>query len=364
MIKLDYCIIKIAKNKSGSEEVYIYAALPNSTKLDKAVVENKYFQELSSILQENGFSQVEHMMFHISDEKSIKMTSLMKELKTRGFHRNEKLEDIIKGNYNALKRLKEASLKEKEETPFGDKRYPVPKLGQKIDIYFYLFIKTGEKDEDVIDLQLDYDTSYINPDNNYKRFFVKVANSKFTVKKIKGTKIQLESDRSFDDLLSEINLFYQISLIRDERVDMVNMLEPDGAKQIMESIEIYNIMEVFDMLSEKNKIIIHLETDKDYQYLRGISKFLKDEKNKFDEESIIPLILLKESALELINKFTIEIDIFCEGEEYESAALYQKYIDFLKKKIKYIDRLIKQGKENISGKDFQKNFTIKPILSF
>jgi len=267
---------------------------------------------------------------------------------------SKKLEKSINEEFEVLNKHKESMAKSfmanishlKQENKFtSSTKYKVPKIGDRISLYFYLFLecKFLENGDCFINLNGDFVSRKNGPNKNYigivKSDFIRIPSDE-------EGRIFLKCDRTHEDLFKDINLFHSGSF----HLTTVNKLEDSDREELISKSYIYNILEIKDSIKKDNRISVIVEEDYNFDEMIELSKLRKKEKTA-EDRTTLDMAFLPDSKNELTEILEKRMFTFAENEEYEKASATKKNISFLIDRIKALTEL---GQDKITISELKK----------
>jgi len=265
---------------------------------------------------------------------------------------SEKLEKVLTDQFELLKKHKD-SLTEKFITDiykmknpawFINANYRIPEIGDKLTMYFYLFIECRflQNGDCFVNLNGDFNSKENNPNRNYigivKSNFIRIpCDNKY--------QISLKSLKTHEDFFKEINMYFSGQF----EYTTINKLEQSNEKQFIIKTYMYNIMEIKNSIKNDNRISIFVENDFNFDEMIKLSKLRKLEK-KIEEKRIIKLEdFLTTNSTEIKNLLNTKMTKFAENEEYEKANTMKKNLELFSEKFEILKNT---NKKFLTRKDF------------
>ena len=381
MAKLNYCIIKGDKH----DPVIIYLANNDDTRLDPSVVESEYFHEFRSIIENHGFEHVIAMTFKNRVDVIPKLRPMISELSQNGFIRSRKLEAFVIEQRNKLKAMRESkatfpySMSGENQNDTGiptfslpfhgasmvkykpsnngvvkyrrqnlDKKFHIIALGERVELYLYLFLRVNPTEDKSIDF--DFECDFQSKDNTELRRYIKMIKCSFIRKESDTDGIMyLESDQTLRDILKSVDFLFYIRL-----VDPFEILSGQKPKSM-----IFSSIELKEYLSLDQKISLFININENYTEVISLSEKIRREKAEHDHNTRVPVSLLKKAVINVMHRMEQRMHYYSDEENYELAASYRKNQEYIQRKVGLLDDMEKRGVELLSNQEYEDNFTMK-----
>lgn len=356
----NFCIIP--NPFAGGSRNIIFISKSGENFLDKKIIDSKSYQDVKEILEQFGYTEIEHLQFESSNNissDSVTITDMKLFLEDFGLKYSRELEvNIIKD----LSNIKPVIHKQLEESPINEKtknklieskselfdfKYKEPKVREKVTLYFYLFLEFGFNvyGKPIIQLGGDFKDSDDYDDRNY----IKIVKSEFerVSDPSKPNSIVLKSCKTQKDFIKEAGMLYS-GYFRYQRKE-----ENGDSIIIREQKHIYKLLEVKKFLNPEQAIVV--ETNRmGYDKLVNLSKKIKTE-SKVEANKFLSIEEIEKKAEDIKSHLLKNMNILSELEDFESAAKMKKDIDFLSDKIDLIKTL---EKPEITTEEYFKLFYI------
>ena len=387
MAKLNYCIIKGGK---GSPTI-IYVANNDDTHLNPSIVNSDHFQEIKTVLSSHGFEHVMAMTFKSTSDTQPKLRPLISDLREHGFIRSRKLEAFILEQRKKLGNMRESSSNVSNIKPFGlsdlnQNRTELPvfirphsdgvgvityvnpntsivgrkrrsntlgdlkvvDLGEKVELYMYLFLRVNPTEDKSIDF--DFECDFYSKNNTELRRYIKMVKCSF-IRKESDTEgiMYLESEQTIRDLMRNMDHLFYIRL-----VDPIDILGGQKPKSM-----VFSSIELREYLNLDQKISLFINMNERYEEVIELSERIRKEKAEYDHNTQLPIFLLRKTILDVISRMEQRMHYYSEEENYELAASYQKNKEYLQKKIELIKDMESQGVEVLGNQEYEQNFTMQ-----
>ena len=360
-INLDFCIIENPLDKS--KRPIIFVTRKGRQYLDETVVDEDDYEKAIYIIKNIGYVESDILTFEFSQDPgfpSIAVAEIKKTLENNGMQYSEELEKTMKSefellNLNGAKQLLE-DLNSDNLRPIltpellfklkKDSVYKIPIIGEKLTLYFYLFIEckfSGNKcylnlNGDFTSNKNDSLRNYIVP---FKCDFIRINNN------YNPNKIILKSCLTNASILKKLPMDFGGSF---------NLKIKEETKIIDKSF-IYYLMEVKNNFPQENRITIEIDSSTNFDKMILMSKEIKK-----DYQSLLRLkydVLAMISVFEdIVNKaLTPKMLNFAENDEFEKAGVIKKDISYVKKKLTEIKDVF-ENKEYVNYYKYIKKFHV------
>ena len=350
-INLDFCVLENPINNDNNPIIFV--TRQNKSYLDPTIIQEDEYEKAIYAIQELGYIESDILTFEFSQDPDfpiIGSKSIIKELKKRGMKYNEKLElsliddfDEIRGNNtaNVLQSLQDNINNKdllKEYVKKKKSIFKIPKVGEKISLYFYLFIECKFKgDNCFLNLNGDFFSNKETKVRNYiqtiKCDFIRVNNT------YNPNKIILKSSLNNEELIKKIKIFKNGSFVKEE--GLVNKTFA------------YHIMEIKDSIPKLNRISIEISDLNNYENMILVSRQIKQKQKLSLEGTVKKSVVLRQmdECNEILQNKMITL---ANSEEYEKAQAVKEDI----KKVNRKTNKIKKEDDNISLKILEKKYQI------
>lgn len=348
-LKFSFCIIK--NPFLNGERNIIFVSKPEGTPSTEAMEQE--FGEIRDALNIFGYTETSELKFESPDylENLVTPVEIIEFLESLGMSYSRELEvDSIK----KLSPLKETEVKlfQKERyemVKYNDNQanfnYSEPDIGDKVSLYFYLFLEFGftSSMKPIIQLGGDFMDSLNYDDRNYlkivKSDFIRVFDSS------KPNSIILSSCKKQDDFVKESGLLYSGHFIHQKRSEV------NGKMTFTEEKNVYKLLEVRGFLVPDQPIVIEVNKV-GYEKLIQLSKAIKKEM-AIETRKMISVDDIKIRAANLTSSFDSKIKPLLIKEDFESIIKIKQNIDFINRKVKLVED---SGKLEITTKEYFKIF--------
>lgn len=361
---LDFCIIK--NPFSNEHRFLIFFTRKGKLDIDSTLTQDESYEKIRYVMSNFGMDEVDILTFESSPNviKSFDIGVVNEKLQEIGFSYSKDFEKALMDELeNTLKYGDGALIQDsKSETPVIEKKqyihpleassnssvYKIPELGEKMVLYFYLFLECrfSKEGEGYLDVNGDFNK---REDTN-SRNFLKIVKSDFVrIPSPNPNQIILQSVKTYSDFIKENSVIQKgVFKLAKPFQDSLGSLKI-GLKEYY-----YNLIEIRKNIKPNEKITIEVNIDYYFDYMMDMSKRIRrehllDSKKQISKEFIISEIN------SLKDKFTTKMEDFAEKEEYEKAAEFKRFIDVLNKKLTTANEI---KSENINQREFYKNFSL------
>jgi hypothetical protein len=288
-IELGYCII--ANPFSKERETMIFVSKKDSPTLNTEIYEQTSYNEACLVLKRLGFVQTEILTFESIQKNKISLNQIKSELESHGMTYNKNLEASIRMELKSIqeetKKTKNISdpivglskyLEQKGNSeiinainePLYIQGYQIPKYGETIELYFYLFLESTLLKEGDILFLLNGD--FYNKKSDNEKKYIQIVRSKFRrINTGNDKQMHFESLSKYKDFISDIDCLFTTSL----EFKSHGILGQEN-KIIKRN---YSIMEIKDSINLENYIVVDLDNITNYPKLVEFSSKIKNVTN-------------------------------------------------------------------------------------
>lgn len=360
-INLDFCIIENPLDRS--KRPIIFVTRKGRQYLDETVIDEDDYEKAIYVIKNIGYVESDILTFEFSQDPgfpSIAVADIKKTLENNGMEYSEELEKTMKSEFELfnLKQTKQLleDLNNTSPQPIltseilfslrKNDTYKIPAIGEKLTLYFYLFIECkffGNKcylnlNGDFTSNRNDFLRNYIVP---FKCNFVRINNI------YNPNKIILKSCQTNSDILKKLPIDFSGSFnlkIKDDN-------------QIIDKSFIYYLMEVKNNFPQENRITIEIDSSINFDKMILMSKEIKK-----DYEALHRLQYNMSSTAsifeDMITKaLTPKMLAHAENDEFEKAAIIKKDISYIQERLNDIKNILEK-KEDINYYQYIKKFHI------
>jgi hypothetical protein len=354
--KIDFCIIHAA-SVAGAKPM-IFFSHHKVDEMTEEIWQSKDYVHLKKFVEDLGFLEIDYGVFE-SKTTSGNFSVLTETFFNAGLNYSKPLEDNVRKSFNmimadAFKNHQkpyqlpvvinnQPAIAKTKEISVVDGEFKFPKKGEKITIYFYMFLQIMWTNEN--DFIADFSGDMNNKHGNGVRNYLGIFKGDFVRTDFDDVPfLQFESVKTHKDFMEEIDFLYRGLFV----------FEPRYTGQ-PKSTYSYNIMEVKKHIRNNAQLIVQIGKKEFQENILLASNRIEEEykgymKEKFD------LNKAKNAAFMLKEKLEKKMKAKSEEEDYEKASVLKNSITFINEKIK---KMISLDKEKISRKQYLKLFGIK-----
>lgn len=359
----EFCVIPNPFSNGLRNIVFISK---NGEKIDEtSFCEDNSYLDIKGVLEKFGYTETSPLQFESSNNSPVNKVStkeVKKTLQKCGLKYNRELEISALKKLESFKNLEnDFSHKFEYDNPIpketknklieskGDLfkfKHSEPEVGDKVTLYFYLFLELGftSSGKPVLQFSGDFeDTGHLDNKN-----YVKIVKSEF--KRVRDSKkpnsIILSSTKKQSDFLKEIGMLYggyfKYQTIYESRNSM--MTKENKYK--------YNLVEVKKYLSPEQSIVI--ETNRMmYDELMTLSNKARYQYYKENKEYIDTVDINRKSK-ELVDFLEGKMITLSDNEDFEEAAELKREVEKINSKLFFLKEL---DKPEITMKEYFKIFS-------
>lgn len=354
--KFDFCLIHSPYDNEGKSLVFITAR--GLEYIDETITMDEDYRKVKSILEDFGLIEIEFCSFEsvgrIDDE------SLIVKLEDRGVKYSKSLELKISKELRDLKNTYSSFvLDTSNNSPYAFvdpnskieldlTKVRVPEIGEKMSLYFYLFLECHFVNEEECILLLNGEF-YTNETNHFRNF-LNITKSDFVrIESDTPNTIVLESTKTYKDFANEVDLLHsgKFKLIRPYMTEI-------GQKGYKTKEYVYNFVEIKKSINPEHHIIIQVSLDGYFNQMIERSKEIKGENLKI-RKKMISLDKVKTQIAQIKDKLQAKMIDSAELDQYERASYFKKNINLLDSKLKIISDM---QEEDISLAEYMKIFSL------
>jgi len=348
-INLDFCIIENPLDKN--KRPIIFVTRKGRQYLDETIIDEDDYEKAIYIIKNIGYIESDILTFEFSQDPgfpSIEIKDIKKTLENEGMKYSEELEKTIKTEFElfnlrgAKQLLQDLNSAQPILTPeilFTQKKgnsYKIPEIGEKLTLYFYLFIECkffGDKcylnlNGDFISNKSDALRNYITP---FKCDFIRINNI------YNPNKIILKSCQKNSDILKKLPMDFNGAF---------NLKIKEGNK-ILDKLFVYYLMEVKGNFPQENRITIEIDSSINFDKMILMSKGIKKDYGALFhlKHSINTIVPIFEDMI--IKALTPRMLAHAEKDEFEKASMIKKDISYIEKKLILLkEEIINKGELN------------------
>lgn len=361
----EFCIIPNPFSRGNRNIVFITRA--GIGYLDITVTSSSEYKDIKEILEQFGYTETIPLHFESSTTTDSSIGDVKEVLEDCGLVYSRELEVNLIKDLNSLKNdiplfnygqidfedsnlpisinTKNKLIESKKE--LFKFKYPEPKIGEKVTLYFYLFLEFGFNNlgKPIIQLNGDFKDSEDSDGRNYIRI-VKSDFERFE-DMLNPNSIMLRSCKTQADLFKEIGILYSGYFKYQQKIEKGDAIITQEKKYP------YKFAEIKKFLNPNQSIIA--ETNRmSYDKLISLSKKIKTE-SIVEEHQYLSTNEIQVEAEELEKFLSNKIIFLSEKDEFEEAALLKKEVDFIQSKVKKVKSMKKTG---ITTGEYFKLFSI------
>lgn len=336
-INLDFCVIENPLDKN--KRPIIFVTRKGKQYLDETIVNEDDYEKAIYTIQNIGYVESDILTFEFSQDPefpTIALDEIKKILEDNGMRYSNELEETIKNefelfNIDDAKKFVEKisnnySTPKKNSYCYKKNFHRIPEIGERITLYFYLFIEckfSGEKC--YINLNGDFTSWENNESRNFlfpfKCDFIRI-NSIYN-----PNKIILKSCLTNQDISKKLPMDFSGSF-------NLKIHEKDA---FLDKLFVYYLMEIKNNFPLENRITIEIDSSNNFNQMIKMSKKTKGYYKKLFNSSYN--IQKLKSDFEKINEIlTPKMLLFAEQDEFEKAAKVKKDIKYIEDKLEKIKK--------------------------
>lgn len=342
LLNLDYCVIQ--NPFSEIKEYLVFITSKDKEDLDETLLEKDEYKDACIILGEEGFVQTDIFTFQNSDIVEGTISKLKKKLKINGFKYSKKLESTIKYHSKQIK----------EENGISNTNLPAithksPELGESVELYLYLFVKSTIYGDGVA---FDFSGNFSSSKETDSEKYIGIIKSNFIRKKNNDKRVYFfESEKTYKEFIKDVDCLFECE------IDFTSQIKK--TKNIDEIyIGKYSFIQIMNVMNLENKISIDAPVIH-YDKMIEMSKRIEKEKEE-TKKYLVPIVYLQNKCESLIQVLNAEIKKEADIENYEFAQAYKNAKDFVSEKLLEIDKMTS---ENITQEEYEEKFLIKNFFS-
>lgn len=337
----------------GSDKVLVFLTARGLEYIDETITMDKDYRKVKSILEDFGFFEIEFCSFEAIDE--VDDESLILKLEDIGIKYNKALElkitkemKDLKDSFSLFSSETENFYDPNNSIPLDLSKVRVPEIGEKISLYFYLFLECHFINEE--DCVLALNGEFYTSENNYYRNFLNITKSDFIrVESDVPNVIILQSTKTYQDFCSEVDLLHSgnFKLIKPYMTEI-------GQKGYKTKEYQYNFVEIKKNINPKNPIIIQVSLDGYFSQMLDRSKEIKKENLKVRKKNI-SLDTIKSQVAKIKEKLELKMIDSADLDQYERASYFKNNINMLDNKLKIINEM---NEKTITISKYMKIFSL------
>lgn len=353
--KFDFCLIHSPYDLEGKSLVFVTAR--GLEYIDETITMDEDYRKVKSLLEDYGLIEIEFCSFEsiakVDDE------SLIVKMEDRGVKYSKSLEIKVVKEMKDLKNAHSSFMSDAGYSPYTFidpnsnieldlTKVRIPEIGEKLSLYFYLFLECHFINDD--DCILLLNGEFYTNENNHFRNFLNITKSDFVrIDSDTPNVIVLESTKRYKDFAGEVDLLHngKFKIIKPYMTEI-------GQKGYKTKEYQYSFVEVKKNINPEHHIVIQVSLDGYFNQMLERSKEIKKENLKLRKKTI-SLDTIKSQAAHIKEKLQLKMIDSAEMDQYERASYFKKNIHLLDNKLKLISDM---NEENISLATYMKIFTL------
>jgi hypothetical protein len=352
--KFDFCLIHNPYDLEGKSLVFITAR--GLEYIDDTIIMDDDYRKVKSILENYGMMEIEFCSFESVDK--IDDESLINKLEDRGVKYSKSLEIKISKEMKDLKNTYSSFSSETSYIPYNFydpnskieldlTKVRIPNVGEKISLFFYLFLECHFITDDDCVLLLNGEF-YTNEDNHFRNFLNITKSDFIRIESDTPNVIVLQSTKKYKDFSNEVDLLHSgnFKIIKPYMTEI-------GQKAYKTKEYQYNFVEIKKSINPEQHIVIQVSLDGYLNQMFERSKDIKKENLKVRKKTI-SLEVIKTQASQIKEKLESKMIDSAETDQYERASYFRNNINLLDSKLKIISDM---NEEKISIAEYKKIFS-------
>lgn len=348
-LNVDFCIIE---NPIIQDDTYmIYFTRRNYITLDFSLREEPLYKELVTFLSNLGYLEIDYLAFQFVDntdkkKKQLSLDDIMTELVNLGAEYSSQLQDVIVETIEKLKKELNGDFDEEEKQVIQKNKFKIPKVGERLSPYFYLFLECFFASDSECFLRLNGD--FRSKENSNTRNFLGIINTEF-----KRVSCEKKGYYRFESCKSGAELIKFIPFLQGGHfnITVTDTDDEDGRARKRTKTFFYSILDIKRKIRSIDRIMIEIPK-KTFQGLMEISTRVKLEKKIADKENV--------EKEDIVSSFNILKGLvknrmlnYAAEEEFRKAAELKKDLKFIEKKENFYSQSIDR---DITYKEYKKLF--------
>jgi hypothetical protein len=354
--KFDFCLIHSPYNHD--EKSLVFVTSRGLEYIDETITMDEDYRKVKSILENHGLVEIEFCSFESIDK--IDDESLIVKLEDRGVRYSKSLEMKIFKEMKDLKNSYSSFVSDanyNSQYGFSDPnskieldltKVRIPEMGEKMSLYFYLFLECHFISEENCILLLNGEF-YTNETNHFRNF-LNIAKSDFVrIESETPNTLVLQSTKKYKDFASEVDLLHsgEFKFIKPYMTEI-------GQKGYKTKEYQYNFVEIKKNINPEHHIIIQVSLDGYFNQMIERSKEIKRESLKTNKKTI-SLDAIRAQAAQIKDKLETKMIDSAGLDQYERASYFKNNINLLDSKLKIINNI---EEESISLAKYMKIFSL------
>ena len=353
--KFDFCLIHSPYDLEGKALVFVTAR--GLEYIDETITMDEEYRKVKSILENNGLIEIEFCSFE--SVSKIDDESLITKMEDRGVKYSKSLEIKISKELKELKNTFSSFASETNYSPytFSDPnskieldltKVRIPEIGEKMSLYFYLFLECHFINDD--DCVLLLNGEFYTSENNHFRNFLNITKSDFIrIESDIPNVITLQSKKRYKDFANDVDLLHngKFKLIKPYMTELGQ--KGYGTKEYQ-----YSFVEIKKNINPEHHIILQVSLDGYFNQMIERSKEIKKENLKV-RKKLISLEIIKSQVAQIKEKLESKMIDSAETDQYERASYFKNNINLLDNKLQLINDM---DEEKISLAEYMKIFSL------
>lgn len=336
LINLDFCILNNPLNENKSPIIFVTRTGENH--LDASIIDEDDYEKAISAIQRIGYIESDILTFEFSqdpDYPTINQEKIVEILENQGMKYNKDLEKNLKiefeelRNKNGNKPTENIGKQDKVEG-FDIERFfrknqsifKIPEVGEKISLYFYLFLECKFKENNCF---LNFNGDFFSNMETHTRNFIQTIKCDFIRinNPYNPNKIILKSCPNNREILKKVSMFKSGSFTKD-----------DG---ISGKIFVYHLMEVKNNIPDTGRVTIEIDNLGNFDNMILVSKKIKKE-HELEKQKLIE----KKEIIEIISecKSILQQKMlkYADDDEFEKASVIKKDVAYIDAKLLQLEK--------------------------
>ena len=326
--------------------------------LKEDIIKTDEYIDFIMEIQKLGFIESDNLTFQrgVDEELPVFESGKVKDiLIKKGFDYSSPLEKNIIKEFKILQEYKE-SIKSNFLKSFSklidEPKYKIPEIGEKLTLYFYLFVECNFKGDSQCSINLN--GNFLSNKNSANRNCIGAAKADFIRIQDNNKQIVFKSEKLHKDFLSNIPFTYEGIFKNITVVPKGNHYMDEEVFSKIEKTYNYNVLEIKHSIKMDNRITVAVDDVYNYNEMIKFSKEIKRDYEK-EQKKYISIQEKINVATSLIPVLTRKMETYAEYEEYEKAARTKKDIQFISEKE---DQLKKITEKEMLQKKYVKKFHV------
>ena len=354
MINLDFCILKNPLN--NNETPIVFVTRNGREQLDATIIDDDEYEKAIFALQNFGYIESDFLTFQFSQDPDfpiIEQEKIKEILQEQGMSYNEELEKNLIDEFNQQLKIKDTQdlikiLNERKENQQSvvltnyllnnTSIYKVPEVGEKISLYFNLFLECKFKENSCY---LNFNGDFFSNEESSTRNFIQILKCDFIRlnNPYNPNKITLKSCWTNEDILKKIHMSKNGSFTKKEGQ--------------IGKVFAYHLMEVKHSIPKTNRITVEIDNLSNFDSMVLISKQIK---TKFKIQNL--RTRKKEGVFKILNDCKVILESkmmkYADMDEFEKAQMIKNDISYIDVKLP----LLEKEPENIANSVLEKKYNI------